>query len=191
MVLARDCGLVLKDCQMPEVDGNAATRAIRGQQLTHQPAIITFTAHALEGDREKCLAAGMDDYLSMRVLPDDLMRVVKQWLKNARPLPKPTSAAAATLDPSLASELPPIDPAAIARLGDTGDDEFVRRMIAVFLPDLDERLKSIRDAYAAVDASGVRQAAHALKGRCSHFGAKGLSGICADIERAAPGSSAI
>jgi histidine phosphotransfer protein HptB len=52
------------------------------------------------------------------------------------------------------------------------------------VPDLDERLKSIRDAYAAVDASGVWQAAHSLKGRCDHFGAKALIGICADIERA-------
>lgn len=137
--------------------------------------------HALGWDREKCLAAGMDDHLSKPVLPNDLMRVVDQGLKNSRPLPKPASAGASAAKPSTASDLRPIDPAAIARLGDTRDDEFVLRMIAVFLPDLDERLKTIRDAYAAVDASGVRQPAHALKGSWSHFGAKGLIGICADL----------
>lgn len=83
-VLARAAdqyALVLMDCQMPEMDGFAATRVIRKTELTsgrHIP-IIAMTADALEGDRDRCIAAGMDDYLSKPVNLDNLRKVLEQW----------------------------------------------------------------------------------------------------------------
>ena len=73
--------LVLMDCQMPEMDGFAATRVIRKTELTsgrHIP-IIAMTADALEGDRDRCIAAGMDDYLCKPVNLDNLRKVLEQW----------------------------------------------------------------------------------------------------------------
>ena len=76
--------LIFMDCQMPEMDGYEATQTIRLHELSQKKPrtpIVAFTAHALKGDAEKCLAAGMDDYLSKPMRQDDLERVLLQWLK--------------------------------------------------------------------------------------------------------------
>jgi CheY-like chemotaxis protein len=70
--------LILMDVQMPEMDGLEATRQIR-MQLTHQPVIIAMTANAIQGDREQCLDAGMDDYISKPVVLQVLVNALEKW----------------------------------------------------------------------------------------------------------------
>jgi two-component system, sensor histidine kinase and response regulator len=79
--------LILMDCQMPEIDGYDATREIRRRERggVHVP-IVAITARAMHGDREKCLGAGMDDYVAKPVRPEDLANVIKRWLPQNGPM---------------------------------------------------------------------------------------------------------
>jgi CheY-like chemotaxis protein len=89
-VLETGFDLVLMDCQMPEMDGYAATALIReqgraeGGEAASTP-IIALTAHAMDGDRDRCLAAGMDDYLAKPFTQDQLSEVLRRWMKQPRP----------------------------------------------------------------------------------------------------------
>ncbi|MGB6554026.1 MAG: response regulator [Candidatus Binataceae bacterium] len=185
--------IVLMDCQMPEMDGYEATREIRRQiGGTAKIAIIGLTAHALAGDRQKCLDAGMDDYLSKPFLPEDLAAMLSRWLPGAdgaATIEAPRREAASdTTDAEAAA----VDPAALRNLEAAADDgpEFVRQLITVFLADLDDRVAAMRSGAGAGDPTSIAHAAHALKGSCGHFGAKRLLELCRELEaQARAGSS--
>jgi two-component system sensor histidine kinase/response regulator len=170
--------VVLMDVQMPELDGFEATAAIRAREKQtgeHLP-IIAMTAHAIKGDRERCLEAGMDDYVSKPIQVTALYKAL------ARIMPRdagestdvaPVAVVAADADNSGASPLlaeETIDwEAAISGLG--GDESLLREVIAVFLDECPKLLKELRAAVEGQDAARARLVAHTLKGSIMLFGA--------------------
>ena len=137
--------VVLMDVQMPVLDGLDATVAVRAREAggsTRVP-IVAMTAHAMEGDRERCLAAGMDGYVTKPVEADRLIDAVES--------------AAGSFDPQLAAR----------RLG--GDASLVRELLDLFLADCPRMTSEIQEAIEAQDADGLRRAAHALKGSVANF----------------------
>ena len=176
---ARPYDLILMDCQMPDLDGYEATRLIRetAAEYRHIP-IVGVTAHALEGDREKCLAAGMDDYLTKPVLPEELGETVERWLAHraARNL-SPGAAQPATPDPPNSSTERTVDVSmieAIGGSGPSGDASFVGELIDSFLKDLDTRIAQMKSDLADCELVRIADNAHALKGSAGHFGATAL-----------------
>jgi CheY-like chemotaxis protein/HPt (histidine-containing phosphotransfer) domain-containing protein len=177
--------MVFMDCMMPEMDGYEATAAIRGLAgpVARTP-IIAMTANAMQGDRERCLAAGMDDYLSKPVQLDQLRAALVRWT-NAAPAPAAVPAPHPT---EVATGLPPVDPAVLEgfrQLQEPGEPDVVVEFIDLFLDDLPDRLTAIRGAIASEAAEALRATAHALKGSAAYMGAKTLSGICKSVEDAA------
>jgi CheY-like chemotaxis protein/HPt (histidine-containing phosphotransfer) domain-containing protein len=196
--------IVLMDCQMPEMDGYEATRRIRQHEREHGRAgsapayIVALTANALAGDRDRCLEAGMDDYLAKPLQLANL-RVAMQ-----RALAKLTAATRAgadvppvTLEHRPGPESSPVVPAAEAAescldpaildglrsLRQPGQPDPFRQLGELFLRDAQTRLQQMESALAASDAARLAAAAHALKGSASNLGARRLSALCAALER--------
>jgi len=157
--------LVLMDLQMPEMGGEEATQLIRQKEKgtgRHIP-IIAMTAHAMKGDREECLRAGMDDYTTKPLNPTLLFEAIEN-----------ACSARGQADPTLlVDEAPParrLDPEAIlARV--EGDTILLKEVADIFLEDSPRLLREIKDSIARQDARTLERAAHALKGSLSNFGA--------------------
>ncbi|MFM1945460.1 MAG: hypothetical protein RI897_4442 [Verrucomicrobiota bacterium] len=181
---------VLMDCQMPELDGYEATRRIRQLETdlatTGRPSvrIIAMTANALDGDREACIKAGMDDYISKPVKLPDLQSTLSKTRRTRRqPAAEPPKNTPTTQDSN-----PAIDPevfASLRALQEPGEPDPVAELSSLFLADTPARIQAIHQAANAGHASPIREAAHSLKGSASNFGAKTLASICAQIEKAA------
>jgi signal transduction histidine kinase/CheY-like chemotaxis protein len=190
-----DCDLILMDCQMPGMDGCTATREIRRREgATRHTPIIGLTARALASDREDCIRAGMDDYLSKPVRPEDLGAKIDKWVMavNAQrtlapevetvstdasltaPCGAPTPLAEASLDEAVLAEL--------REYQKPGEPDFVTELIGIFKGDLTNRLSQMRAGLQAGDAKRVCQAAHALKGGSGELGAGKLREICGQLE---------
>jgi CheY-like chemotaxis protein len=155
--------LVLMDLQMPEMDGLDATARIREKEKGtggHIP-IIAMTAYAMKGDKERCLAAGMDGYISKPVRPAELYQILDR-LGSAEPPATPLPAPAP--DPALDWE------AALDYLG--GNRDLLRELIGLFLEEYPGWLEQVRQAIANGNANDLKRAAHNLKGSMAHFGAK-------------------
>ncbi len=167
--------VVLMDVEMPELDGLAATRRIRSEfPADRQPYIIAMTANAMQGDREQCLEAGMDDYVSKPVRPEVLAAAL------ARGGASSPSAEAPDTDGDV------LDPAALEQLGATaGDDAFVRELVSTFLSDAPTLLATLAAGVADADAEVVRRAAHTLKSNALTFGVTELAGEAQKLEIAA------
>jgi len=158
--------LVLMDVQMPEVDGFEATRRIREMEsgTDYRTPIVAMTAHAMTGDRDRCLAAGMDDYLTKPVQREELFRVL-QWIESFEP------ARAVAVPGEPAQTLAPISfdrAAALERLGD--DEELFAEVADLFRTDGPKLLDEIRTAIAAGDAATLKRSAHGLKGAAGYVG---------------------
>jgi HPt (histidine-containing phosphotransfer) domain-containing protein len=161
------------DVQMPQMDGFEATAAIRrieGQVGGHV-RIVAMTAHAIKGDRERCLAAGMDDYVSKPIQAATLYAAL------ARVGP----AARGEEDRAPGPPAQPVDwPAALAALG--GDEDLLREVAEQFLAELRSTRGALRTALAGGDAGVVRAAAHKLKGALALFAAGGAVAAAGAVE---------
>ena len=172
---------VLMDVQMPEMDGFEATAVIRQREATtgrHVP-IIALTAHAMKGDRERCLEAGMDGHVIKPLQPEVLYAALESAASVAAPpLHAPAQASAAVVEPL------PYDPAVLDK--HFGDDQaFLGELVGVFLQSYPEWQAEIRAAVEAGDPSRLRAAAHTLKGAVSYFGARGVYDVADRLEQMA------
>jgi signal transduction histidine kinase/CheY-like chemotaxis protein len=171
LALAEKFDIAFMDVQMPEMDGLAATAAIREREKargTHLP-IFAMTAHAMKGDRERCLAAGMDGYVTKPVRFSD----IEQTLASLATTPAaPVKAAEAEATWNRAE--------ALDRIG--GDEELLRDLCHIFLEESPKLLQKLQQAVAAGDADGVMRAAHSIKGEASYLGADGTSHAARQLE---------
>ena len=177
--------IILMDCQMPEMDGYEVTKRIRqsendpGGTLRPAPYIIALTANALQGDREKCLAAGMNDYLTKPLHLSDLRSGLHRALLKVHPLARQevTGSADEVLDQTVI--------AGLKELREPGQPDPLAELIELFLRDTRPRLRKMEAALAGKDVSALIAAAHSLKGSASNLGARRLASLCANLEREA------
>jgi len=171
---------VLMDCQMPEMDGYEATAEIRRIEGTsrHTP-IIAMTAAAMEGDRETCLAAGMDDYITKPVRLEAIAAVLERW--TSRPDQDASQQATATPQGGLSD---PLDQSQIEQLRslDEGEGVVLGEIIEQYLAQTEEGRGELVRVVSEGDTKAVEQAAHMLRGSSANVGASALAAICAEIE---------
>jgi CheY-like chemotaxis protein len=172
----QDFDVVLMDCQMPVMDGFIATRKLRERETEKKKEptrVVALTANALAGDREACLAAGMNDYLAKPFTLAQLRNIL---------LPSKVSRSAAnkvTLDHSAIEAVRQLDP--------DGNDRLLSRLIALYRDDSSQLLADIDVALKAGDADGVARAAHTLKSSSANLGATNVAAIARQIEHTARG----
>ena len=168
---------VLMDCQMPEMDGFEATREVRRREgSSRHTIIIAMTAGAMAGDRDKCLAAGMDAYLSKPVKADELAAIVTR-----------------STDPGANHNQDPsprlLDQTYVTGLRELGTDEF-DKLVRLFLADGQTRIDGLRAAQASGDTAAMVKLAHSFKGSASSFGAGTLAARCGELQARARAADA-
>jgi PAS domain S-box-containing protein len=178
--------LVLMDVHMPVMNGLEATLEIRNSKSSvrnHRIPIIAMTATAMQGDRERCLKAGMNDYITKPVDPKALAEALDKWLPVAGRVTSPGDDEVC-VPPSCVSDVPVFDKAGMmSRLMD--DEDLARKLIDIFLDDIPKQIESLRGYLAAGDITGVERQAHTLKGASANLGGEVLRAVAFEMEKAA------
>ncbi len=170
--------IVLMDCSMPELDGFGATAAIRAEEMSGRHCVIVaMTASALDGDRERCLASGMDDYLSKPVRPHELREKLQEWVRKlsdagkvVRREPQLFIVREDVLDRSRLADL--------SALSDGEDPSWITSLVQQFIQDARLHAESVSYRLEVGDTSGAGKAAHTLKGSSGNMGLIRLSRVC-------------
>lgn len=158
---------ILMDVQMPEMDGLEASRQINKRWARHErPRIIAMTANAMQGDREMCLAAGMDDYMTKPIRVEELVAA----------LLKTKARGTADADANV------LDAATFGALKESMGDDFIGELIDTFLEDSPQLIATMKTAFAANDIDSFRRAAHSLKSNSNNFGATTLAAQSRELE---------
>jgi len=204
-VKRRRFDVILMDCQMPEMDGFEATARIRAWEAQLPPEaprlpVVALTAHAMQGDREQCLQAGMNDYLSKPVSSRDLQRILERWVPHriaasgaaspetpeSTPLPARESATPeAGLPLAGGGEEPLLDQGVwdeLRRLSTDSGAELVRTLVQTYQTDAAPIVERIRAAVAAGDLQALARAAHSLKSSTLQLGGPRLAQVCKELE---------
>jgi CheY-like chemotaxis protein len=176
--------LVLMDCMMPEMDGYTATAEIRRCQSTgelpHFP-VIALTANAIEGDREKCITTGMDDYLAKPFKVRDLHLILKKWLR----YPDQVEDVALPTEIMTESVIDQEALASIQALDASNGNVLLQRVITVYLSSANSLMQALEQAWSTGDLVGIRAASHTLKSSSYQVGARVLADLCREVENEA------
>jgi CheY-like chemotaxis protein len=168
--------LILMDIQMPDVDGLEATRMIRSREVAgERTPIVALTARAMTGDREECIAAGMDSYLSKPIRSTDLMEIIDGIVHASNPPAESVDADA---------EAPAFDLEKLREIV-SGDDSLVAELMAMFAAEAPMYVEAICKAHAQRDRQTLRDAAHTLKGSANAITAREVGHAAERIEVAA------
>ncbi|MCL4215559.1 MAG: response regulator, partial [Candidatus Hydrogenedentes bacterium] len=178
--------IVFMDVQMPVMDGFEATRAIRSGKtkvLNPKIPIIAMTANALKGDREQCIEAGMDDYISKPIAPGDIPNALNKWLS---PEPQPQGTGdrePAEVNGETSGDLEVFDRQSLMELL-SGDEELVKSIIEGFLEDLPRQMTALKSHVDAGDAESAGRQGHTIKGAAANTRCLALSAAAHEIETA-------
>ena len=181
--------LIFMDIQMPIMDGYAATQEIRkietrnlGQSTSQRVPIIAMTAHAIKGYRERCLEAGMDDYIAKPLKRKKLLTIAEKWSTAILDCGlRIEDSKSEVQNPKSELENDPMDfPKAIEEF--EGDEEFLMEVLEGFIENVTSQIKLVRQAISDGDAEAVRREAHSIKGGAANLTANDLSGIAFEIE---------
>ncbi len=177
--------LVLMDCQMPEMDGLEATRKIRASQSMGQSniPIIAMTANAMRGDRERCIEAGMNDYVSKPVAAPELFLVLRKWLTKLSAVPSQVVVDAALRPESQLIDMSKID--SLRGLNESGDDSLFREIATIYLDTIPKAIQTMKSNLQLGKFEKIVAEAHQMKSASGYLGAEQVEKLAAEIETVA------
>ncbi len=182
--------LVLMDCQMPVMDGYEATRRIRKQEAAGAGAavrripVVALTAHAMRGDSELCLSAGMDDYISKPFTMSALRKMLRKWIQ-AGGTPRSDASVPPVAAPGPVAGPSVLDPTALEDLKELdrdGSKGLLHRLVRIYLDDTPKGLDALALAVRTKDAEGIVRVAHRLKSPSASLGASGFHAMLVEME---------
>jgi signal transduction histidine kinase/DNA-binding response OmpR family regulator len=182
---AKQFDLILMDCQMPGMDGFESTRAIRDREKAtgakRRIPIVALTANAIKGDREACLAAGMDNYVPKPINPEHLIEIIASHIGNRpAPIPPPADAASPAAKPAAG----PVDMAAFLERC-LGNPQVAFRVLDVFAVQATEEIARLQRALAEGNLERLSRLAHSLKGSASNISADSVRKVARELEKLA------
>ncbi len=181
--------LIFMDCQMPEMDGFQATTEIRihEKKLKIKTPIIALTANALAGDRDKCLTAGMDDYLSKPFKQKELQLILERWASPTKnnPLPKTIHQIGKAPLPEDIDKPPVLDINALIKISNLqieGEPSILKKVVDTYIFGAESKFNELKNESHQLTRKELKMAAHFLKSSSANIGAKKLSELCKNIE---------